>query len=82
MADQLFLGIEGGGTRTVALLADGGGQLVKRIESGPANLRLLTDAHLELLAWKVRAWWIWYPALAPAPSFPPWQNYATWFAAW
>ncbi|MFM2082773.1 MAG: hypothetical protein RL380_1464, partial [Verrucomicrobiota bacterium] len=46
MADPLFLGIEGGGTRTVALLADAYGQLVKRVEAGPANLRLLTDAQL------------------------------------
>ena len=42
----LFLGIEGGGTRTVALLADLTGHLVKRAEFGPANLRLLTDAQL------------------------------------
>src|SRR5437879_1620607 len=42
----LFLGIEGGGTRTVALLADAEGKLLRRIETGPANLRLLTDAQL------------------------------------
>ena len=42
----LFLGIEGGGTRTVALLADAAGHLLKRAESGPANVRLLTDAQL------------------------------------
>ena len=41
-----FLGIEGGGTRTVALLADAHGRLLHRRESGPANLRLLTDAEL------------------------------------
>jgi N-acetylmuramic acid 6-phosphate etherase len=41
-----FLGIEGGGTRTVALLADASGRLRQRIETGPANLRLLTDAQL------------------------------------
>jgi len=43
----LFLGIEGGGTRTVALLVDAQERVVRRIESGPANLRLLTDDKLE-----------------------------------
>jgi N-acetylmuramic acid 6-phosphate etherase len=42
---QKFLGIEGGGTRTVALLADGSDSLC-RLESGPANLKLLTGAQL------------------------------------
>jgi N-acetylmuramic acid 6-phosphate etherase len=44
--NQLFLGIECGGTRTVALLADAAGRLVKRIQAGPANLRLLSEAQL------------------------------------
>jgi N-acetylmuramic acid 6-phosphate etherase len=42
----LFLGIEGGGTRTIALLADATSRLLQRAEFGPANLRLLTDAQL------------------------------------
>jgi N-acetylmuramic acid 6-phosphate etherase len=42
----LILGIEGGGTRTVALLADGQGKLVQRLEAGPANVRLLSDTQL------------------------------------
>lgn len=42
----LILGIEGGGTRTVAILADAHGLLVKRVEAGPANLRLLSDPQL------------------------------------
>ena len=46
MANQLFLGIECGGTRTVALLADANNNLLKRLEAGPANLRLLTDRQL------------------------------------
>ena len=45
----LFLGIEGGGTRTVALLADGRGKLVRCFEAGPANVRLLTDGELKEL---------------------------------
>lgn len=45
----LLLGIEGGGTRTVGLLTDAAGQLVRRFEAGPGNLRLLTDAQLNRL---------------------------------
>ncbi|MEI7729073.1 MAG: N-acetylmuramic acid 6-phosphate etherase [Verrucomicrobiota bacterium] len=37
-----LLGIEGGGTRTVALFHDG--QTTQRYVNGPGNLRLLTDA--------------------------------------
>jgi len=42
----LFLGIEGGGTRTVAVLANGSGTRVKRLEVGPGNVKLLSDAQL------------------------------------
>jgi N-acetylmuramic acid 6-phosphate etherase len=42
----LFLGIEGGGTRTVAVMADGRGKLVRRFEAGPGNARLLDDGQL------------------------------------
>jgi len=45
-APTTFLGIECGGTRTVALLADAHGKALRRVEAGPANLRLLTDAQL------------------------------------
>lgn len=41
-----YLGIEGGGTRTVALLARGEGESPLRSEAGPANLRLMDDAAL------------------------------------
>ena len=36
-----ILGIECGGTRTIALLADTSGRLLQRLEAGPANWRLL-----------------------------------------
>lgn len=42
----LFLGIEGGGTRTIAVLADARGSVIQRVEAGPANARLLSDAQL------------------------------------
>jgi len=45
-AQLRYLGIEGGGTRTVALLADGRGQALRRLETGPANMKLLTEAQL------------------------------------
>ncbi len=43
-AGSFFLGIEGGGTRTVGLLADTRGQIRKRFELGPLNLKLASDA--------------------------------------
>lgn len=41
-----FLGIEGGATRTVAVLADATGRQVARCETGPGNVRLLSDPQL------------------------------------
>lgn len=43
----LLLGLECGGTRTVALATDARLKLLGREESGPCNLRLVTDAELE-----------------------------------
>ncbi len=42
----VFLGVECGGTRTVAALADARGEELRRTVFGPANLRLLSDAQL------------------------------------
>lgn len=51
----LYLGIEGGGTRTVALLADARGKLVQRLETGPANWRLVgSDGLLKQLHQQAR----------------------------
>ena len=44
--DGILLGIECGGTRTLALACDRSGTLLKRIESGAANLRLVSDSVL------------------------------------
>jgi N-acetylmuramic acid 6-phosphate etherase len=43
------LGIEGGGTRTIALLADARGREIQRGEFGPGNVRLLDDRELTRL---------------------------------
>src|SRR5437016_1653706 len=43
---RLLLGIEGGATRTVALLADGNGRAIQKLETGPSNLKFLADAQL------------------------------------
>ena len=41
-----YLGIEAGGTRTVTMLDTGNGLTSFRLESGPANLRLISDGDL------------------------------------
>ena len=40
------LGLEAGGTRTVALAVDAADRVLARVEAGPANLRLLDEAAL------------------------------------
>ncbi|MDB6024640.1 MAG: uncharacterized protein JWM68_863 [Verrucomicrobiales bacterium] len=42
----LYLGIECGGTRSIALLSDGAGRQIVRTEAGGANLKLLSDPQL------------------------------------
>jgi len=42
----LVLGIEGGGTKTIALLADARGHILKRLEFGPLNLKLTSDRQI------------------------------------
>ncbi|RYD33306.1 MAG: hypothetical protein EOP86_13700 [Verrucomicrobiaceae bacterium] len=50
-AGGYYLGIEGGGTRTTALLADSGGKVVMDAEFPPSNLHLLSDSELQ---WRLR----------------------------
>lgn len=50
-----ILGIEGGGTRTVALLADERGRQLGRKEFGPGNVRLLSDKELSQLFQRIAA---------------------------
>lgn len=38
-----------------------------------------TDVSLEIVAWKIRGYWDWYPGRVSKPNWPPWQNYASWF---
>lgn len=80
----VFLGIEGGGTRTVALLADAGGRLLKRFESGPANFKLLTEAQFLRRLREVRAAFAEFPrpaavavGLAGARGEPEWRRIRT-----
>ena len=48
-----LLGIEGGGTRTTALLADARGREIQRAIFGPGNVRLLDDRALRRLLRKI-----------------------------
>ncbi len=43
---MITLGIEGGGTRTTALLVDGADNVLATLAAGPGNLRLLDDEQL------------------------------------
>ena len=79
--DPVFLGIEGGGTRTVALMVDVDGCLLKRFESGPGNFKLLTEAQLLRRLREVRSAFTGFskPAgvaigLAGARGEPEWQR--------
>ncbi len=49
VTDPCFLGIEGGGTHTTALLADASGRALFQGSFGPGNVRLLTDTALKTL---------------------------------
>ena len=50
------------------------------IALGVAVIAVLTDLNLEYVAWKVRAYWVWYPqSHRVPPTWPPMQNYAAWF---
>lgn len=46
---------------------------------GVGLIAVLTDLSLEVVAWKIRGYWDWYPGVAVKPVWPPWQNYASWF---
>ena len=50
---EVFLGIEGGGTRSTAILADANGQSLLELQGGPANLALLSDRQL---LWVLRSY--------------------------
>ena len=49
------MGIEGGGTRTVVLLADAHGQILNRLELGPLNLKLASDAQILSMFLRIHA---------------------------
>ncbi len=47
--------------------------------TGAALIATLTDVNLEPVAWKVRMYWLWYPGQDEMPTWPPIQNYLSWF---
>lgn len=49
-----FLGVEGGATHSVCLLADETRHIVRRIEVGPANILLLSDAQFTTLLRQIK----------------------------
>jgi uncharacterized membrane protein len=51
------------------------------LAAGTGLLALLTDLNLETVAWKVRAYWVWYPGQLTFPAWPPLQNFVAWFGA-
>ena len=51
---MITLGIEGGGTRTTALLVDGTDNVLATLAAGPGNLRLLDDEQLSGLLSSIR----------------------------
>lgn len=51
------------------------------LSAAVGSLALLTDLNMEPIAWKVRAYWVWYPFDPKPPLWPPWQNYLSWFVA-
>lgn len=50
MAQRLFLGVDGGGTKTTARIRDEGGNLLGEGVAGPGNARLGEPAYREILA--------------------------------
>jgi len=46
MPHELYLGIEGGGTRSTLVLADDEGRALAELHGGPANLKLISEAQL------------------------------------
>ena len=51
---DLFLGVEGGATRTVAIVGDAEQREIARAELGPANLQLLSDPELRRILLRLR----------------------------
>ncbi len=68
MSDAFYLGIDGGGSHTVALLADEAGRILGRGEAGPANPLTAGEAEArQALLAAARAAWA-AAGLAPRPA--------------
>jgi hypothetical protein len=44
-------------------------------------LTLGSIVNLDPLAWKYRAWWLWYPTSGTGVNHSPWQSFITWASA-
>jgi uncharacterized membrane protein len=44
-------------------------------------LCLVNAANLDPIVWKIRFWWVWYPAQRGASALPPTQNFICWLLA-
>lgn len=53
---NFFLGIEGGGTRTTAIVSKDGVSAANRSEFGPTNIRIMTDAELRGRLEAIASW--------------------------
>jgi hypothetical protein len=49
-----------------------------QIAAATSVLALLTLINLEPIAWKMRAFWLWYPATLSPAAWPPLESFATW----
>jgi uncharacterized membrane protein len=75
----LWLIIIAGSREVMLRLTARGGHFA--VALGAALLSLLTITNLDPVAWKYRAWWLWYPKPFEGPNHAPLQSYATWFVA-
>jgi uncharacterized membrane protein len=68
------------GSREVTMrLSSRAGHLA--VSLGTAIFSLITISNVDPVAWRYRAWWLWYPKPFEGTNHAPIQSYATWFAA-
>jgi hypothetical protein len=75
----LWIIIVAGARETALQMLARAGQATVAVTTG--LLSLLSVANLDPIAWKYRAWWLWYPKPFEGPNHAPWQSYLTWLLA-